>query len=151
MIIRKSRKEKNLTLTELANKTELTQGYLSNLENGNRKPSPEVLKKLSHELDISYSGLLDEAGYKELSKASRFAEAVSDFSDTEEVRDLVIRIDCLEKAMDIKTLLEQHDISFKTENIQPKYNGHVLTEQDRERILGMLHILFPEYQAPGNE
>ena len=61
--IRKHRKEKKLTLVKLGEMTNLTHGYLSNLENNIRtNPSPEVLKKISAALEINLLDLMTEAG-----------------------------------------------------------------------------------------
>lgn len=50
------RKEKGITLTEIANKTGISIGYLSHLEKGTRKnPSVEMMDKISKCLDKSVS------------------------------------------------------------------------------------------------
>ncbi len=50
------RKEKGLTLTEIASKTGISIGYLSHLEKGTRKnPSIEMMDKISKYLDKSVS------------------------------------------------------------------------------------------------
>lgn len=54
--MREIRKEKGITLTEIANKTGISIGYLSHLENGTRKnPSIEMMDKISKYLDKSVS------------------------------------------------------------------------------------------------
>lgn len=54
--MRKIRKEKGITLTEIANKTGISIGYLSHLEKGTRKnPSIEMMDKISKYLDKSVS------------------------------------------------------------------------------------------------
>jgi hypothetical protein len=44
-----------------------------------------------------------------------------------------------ESMKDAKKYFEQTDIT---------YNGHPLTAQDRQRVLDMLKVMFPEYQQP---
>ncbi|WP_068985146.1 helix-turn-helix domain-containing protein [Lysinibacillus xylanilyticus] len=61
--IREARKKLNMTMIELAEKTELTQGYLSKIENNVKIPTHEVLKKLSETLEIPYMHLMEKAGY----------------------------------------------------------------------------------------
>lgn len=146
MIIKNQRKTKKLTLVQLASLLDVTQGYLSNIENGNRNPSPEVLKKLSKTLEMDYSNLLHEAGYDDLSKAALLAQTFDVFKDEFDVSDTFLRMTALEETIDIENFLQQDSHLLKSENIQPKYKGHLLTEQDRERILTMLEVLFPEYQ-----
>ena len=52
----------------------------------------------------------------------------------------------LEQTLDIKNFLELKESVIKTKDLKPYYNGHKLTEQDRQRILDVLKALFPEYQ-----
>lgn len=59
-ILREARKQKNLTLTELAKRIGVTTGYLSNLENNRQEPSLPVLRGLSEELDIPATLLFAE-------------------------------------------------------------------------------------------
>ena len=61
--IKEKRKAKSLTLRELANSINLSHSYLSQIENGQRKASPELLEKLSKSLDVDYMQLLEKAGY----------------------------------------------------------------------------------------
>lgn len=65
--LKKIRKDMGLKLKELAELSNISQGYLSQIESGMRgkKPSPEILKKLAPALNITYEELLVEAGYVE--------------------------------------------------------------------------------------
>lgn len=62
-VIQKSRKEKRLTTTELANKIDLTQGYISHIENNRKNPSLDIIRKLSNALDIDFYELAYLAGH----------------------------------------------------------------------------------------
>lgn len=146
--LRSSRKNKGLTLVELSNKSGVSNPYISQIENGKFKPSPDVLKKLSAVLDESYLDLLRAAGYDEIIKVVGPIEAIADFSESNDIALLVARLNTLEHALDIKVLLEQELLSFKAENITPLYNGHELSQEDCKRVLNILKELFPEYQEP---
>lgn len=62
--LRSLRKSKNLTLKELANLSEVSQSYITNVENNKRGiPSPDILKKLSEPLGVDYEELMIKAGY----------------------------------------------------------------------------------------
>ena len=63
-LLQKLRKEKGLTLEELANKVDVGRSYLSKLENDKVEsmPSEELLKKISTELNSDYNNLLILAG-----------------------------------------------------------------------------------------
>jgi transcriptional regulator with XRE-family HTH domain len=59
--IRVLRKEKGLTLEQLAEKTESSKGYIWELENREtKKPSAEKLQKIAEELGVTTEFLLDE-------------------------------------------------------------------------------------------
>lgn len=59
--IRRLRKEKKLTLDELAKETDSSKSYIWELENRDtRKPSAEKLMKIADVLDVTTEFLLDE-------------------------------------------------------------------------------------------
>lgn len=60
--IRSKRVDKKLTLKELADRTELTQGFLSQVERGLTDPSITSLRRIAHALDVPiFYFLMDEA------------------------------------------------------------------------------------------
>jgi len=61
--IREKRKEKKLTLKQLATKIELSYTYLSQIELGDRNASPEILEKIAKVLDVPHFDLMKKAGY----------------------------------------------------------------------------------------
>lgn len=57
--IQKLRREKNLTLSQLAVKTEISKSYLSHIErNIQRNPSIEILTKLASALEVNIQTLI---------------------------------------------------------------------------------------------
>lgn len=58
--IRQLRKQNNLTVEELAKKIGVTKGFISRIENNSSQPSFNTLIKISNELRIPTSVLLDE-------------------------------------------------------------------------------------------
>lgn len=75
--IKNRRREKNITLRELGDITELSQSYLSQIENGTRNASPDILEKLSKALDLQYLELMMMAGFlhtEENDKLKEFME-----------------------------------------------------------------------------
>lgn len=52
--IKEIRKRKGFSQQELAKKSEVSQTYLSQIENGERNPTLEVLQKISVALDIPF-------------------------------------------------------------------------------------------------
>lgn len=67
---------------------EISPSYLSLMENGKRRPSPIILKKLSSIYHINYNDLLTKAGFSELvederkSKNNNFRYASNNGIDT---------------------------------------------------------------------
>jgi transcriptional regulator with XRE-family HTH domain len=72
--IRSQRERANLSLRRLAEKSGISNPYLSQIERGIRKPSAEILKNLSRALEISSNTLYRRAGLidEEMPPASVF-------------------------------------------------------------------------------
>ena len=60
--IRRQRKLANLSLRQLAEKTRLSNPYLSQIERGLHQPSMRVIKLISEALNVSAESLLTHAG-----------------------------------------------------------------------------------------
>lgn len=85
-IFMKARKDKNLTLRQVAYKSNLSATYISELERGLRSlPSPERLKSLSDAFKLDYEYLMIEAGYikKQENKSNSDPNGLLMFSDQE--------------------------------------------------------------------
>lgn len=142
--LKELRKEKGMTLVGLAEPSGVSHAYLSQIENGQFKPSSEFLEKLAGPLGVGYSDLLSMAGYDDLAKGVRFREAQENFSGGDwEIVSLKERVKTLESITDIKTFLERKVPPH------PMYNGHKLTADDRKRLLIILENLFPQYVEKG--
>ena len=63
--IREQRKRARLSLRELADKTKVSNAYLSQIERGLHEPSVHVIKALATALDLSAETLLRQAGVLE--------------------------------------------------------------------------------------
>ena len=63
--IRQQRTRAKLSLRELAEKTQVSNAYLSQIERGLHEPSVRVLKALGKALDVSGDVLLSQAGLLE--------------------------------------------------------------------------------------
>lgn len=60
--IRQQRERANLSLRRLAERAEVSNPYLSQIERGIRRPSAEILKRVSRALEISAETLYSKAG-----------------------------------------------------------------------------------------
>ncbi|MVO98551.1 helix-turn-helix domain-containing protein [Paenibacillus lutrae] len=111
--LRDLRKLKGYTIRELADRSGVSAGYISQLENGNRNvPSPEVLMKLSEGLNIPYADLMKIAGYLESSDAQTLLPKTP---------------------VNLRRFLHDNDLIF---------DGIQLTDTDKEWIERMLSALF---------
>lgn len=112
--LRDMRKLKGFTIRELADRSGVSAAYISQLENGNRGvPSPEVLMKLSEGLNVSYSALMELAGYLQSEQAEK-APGVK-------------------TPVNLRRFLRENDLMF---------DGVVLSELDKEWIERMLTVLY---------
>ena len=62
--LRSVRKIRGLSLKAVAEPADISTAYLQKLEGGEvRQPSPNVLHRLAHELEVPYASLMELAGY----------------------------------------------------------------------------------------
>lgn len=80
IFLKRIRKEAGFNLSQLSRASNISQPYLTQIESGERIPSPEVLKRLADGLCYvtneyySYGTLLEKAGYEELAKGQMLLE-----------------------------------------------------------------------------
>ncbi|ODM45544.1 hypothetical protein A9320_27740 [Ruegeria sp. PBVC088] len=67
-------RQANLTQAELAAKLDITTGYMSNLAQGKRVPSPQMLQRIAEALGVRVSDIMEEP-------ATGFEEAPVQFED----------------------------------------------------------------------
>jgi transcriptional regulator with XRE-family HTH domain len=75
--IREHRKQANLSLRQLAERTRLSNPYLSQIERGLHQPSVRVLRAISDALNLSAETLLTQAGLIDALAASADPEAAA--------------------------------------------------------------------------
>lgn len=56
----KIRKDKNLTLREVADGAKISESYYCMIENGKRRPSVQVAKRIAKVLDFNWTRFYDE-------------------------------------------------------------------------------------------
>lgn len=88
--LRMLRKERGLTLVELSVTSGVSNPYISQIENGKFKPTPDILKKLSNGLDIPYFELMEAAGYWE--NEEDFAFLKNELKSLRERQDFLFKI-----------------------------------------------------------
>jgi transcriptional regulator with XRE-family HTH domain len=129
--LRSLRKAAGLNLTELAKRSGVSQPYLSQVEGGKRGiPTPDMLKKLAGPLGVEHQELMVEAAHV------KYEDLMGTLKDDEVYG---------------RILFEKWDASLQNnltdilESDEPiSYNKRMLTKEDRQRVLDMLKVLFPE-------
>lgn len=143
--LKQARQDKNLSQRRLAELADVSHSHLAQIESGQRgTPSPDVLRKIAVPLGVPYLELMLRAGHitwKELSIQIDFNGDIRE----EEIHRLSSLLEPNGNAKDgepfitneLKHLLKYSEFVF--------YNGHSLTNEDKQRILTMLEMLFPQY------
>ncbi|WP_160045716.1 helix-turn-helix domain-containing protein [Paenibacillus sp. USDA918EY] len=140
--LRELRKKRGMTLNELKDATQLSQPYLSQIENGLKGiPSPEVLYKLKDPLGVSHAHLMIKAGHIVLGPH----EQEYDILETEYEEEINrLRLQELMNKAKAVTESEKDLENFISSRSGITYHGKELTDQDRSQILSMLAVLFPD-------
>ena len=96
--LRLLRIKNNLTMTQTAEKTGITQGYISQIENGIYSPSAKTLARLARTYNVPEIHLLRKAGIVQLSSAPeegmssvQESEPLVEISDTGEMMEMIKR------------------------------------------------------------
>lgn len=75
--IRKFRKSKGLTIKSLSKQSTVSNGYISDLENGKEtRPSLDILGKLANALEVPLTKLLEVEIYDELPLTNNYRDAL---------------------------------------------------------------------------
>ena len=135
--IRSLRKSKKITLVQMAEKTGLSQPYLSQIENNKKgTPSPELLRTISEALEVDYFELMVQAGYLSTEEANNRKKIVEESLNNK--REIQRFLDENEKKMEET---QQEDVSFVLDNAK-HYKGHTMTDNDKALIRTFLDALF---------
>ncbi|MEW5596897.1 helix-turn-helix transcriptional regulator [Peribacillus frigoritolerans] len=154
------------SLRDMERITGLSHTYLSTLEKGmdprskkERRPTPEVLKKLADTLSIDYFSLMEKAGY--INKEDTFFEeipgnGVKIYKGAEAAQrrqeigtDLTKFIVENKAAKDLRSRFQdkdlKNDLLFFLNKNNISYFGYSLSKDDRMTILKEIGKLFPQY------
>lgn len=122
--LRKLRKSRGMTLVELAKKTDLSQPYLSQIENGKRDiPSVEILNNLKDVLGANAIEFMNNAG---ITPRVKTLGMTFGFEEPE--------LELQKKTFDIYSVLQMNaDVYFKDKQ---------LNEKDKQFLLDLLERTF---------
>ena len=150
--IREMRKKKGITLTQLGDKIDLTQSYLSYIENGKKgMPKPETIKKLAYGLNVSYLHLMELAGY---TKHQYYIDEIFDDIDTQSKKKVTVELPSHENIKDINgavvtKVLNDDELRRRlfdlyemlNMNVDLYYKNNYLSDNDKEKIKTMLKTI----------
>ncbi|GEK32105.1 hypothetical protein KZO01_24140 [Kurthia zopfii] len=115
-VVRQRRRNKNLTLDQLATLIDSSKSYLSKLENNHiEKPKLSMMRKIAKQLDMDYNELVMHSNYVDMEKLSF--------------------------KMPSATYYEIDSILEDPQNII-MVQGEILDKGDREKLLKMIQLLF---------
>lgn len=163
-LIKETRKNKGLTTTELAKRIDVTQGYISHLENHRKKqPSHEILKKLADTLDIDFLDIMLAAGYiteQDMTSTPEedilfefkfFLQYKKQLEHFEEQSDPILTKEKLTSRMEKQrnTVLNYmiDELNLETifnSNLNINIGGNILSSQQKEKALKILKATFVE-------
>ncbi|TYR82117.1 helix-turn-helix transcriptional regulator [Priestia megaterium] len=145
--IKEMREEKGLSGRELARRASISQAYLSQLERGeNKKPSPEIIKKIAKGLDVDYNELMTLAGYLydteriqlETEKIQRDAEDIN--SRLLQEQDKYKKLKLLQSVDKyIQTTKDLHKLL--TLNFDVYYKDKLLTKEEKQKLLKIIETV----------
>ena len=154
--IKQLRKDKGLSLREIAKRTKMSSSYLSQLENGhNINPKKEMLIKLAPVLGTSYTDLLMETDLMEGSKDTILKNLNNDADKITEhyERHRKFELEYDEKVNLQKKLVERGFTTsetpslvyaledFLSDKILVNLDGRYLTNDDKKEILNYARFL----------
>lgn len=158
--IKDKRKKLGLTMAELSAKSGVSHPYISQIENGHFKPSSDVLSKLAGPLRESPFNLLYHAGYlddeqiivnKEPLKPEDALTKLIEMSGNVIVNGEEVTNEEAKNLWESKRKAVEAEITYFLNRANITYNGHLLSDQDCDRILDMLKVLFPNYAKEEGE
>lgn len=80
--IHKIRKMRGLTLSELAERAQISKSYLSNIErNLNQNPSIQIVEKIAKVLGVDFRTLLDSKAFNSLYTENEWIEFANELKD----------------------------------------------------------------------
>ena len=153
--IREARKEMKLTTTELAELTDLTQGYISHIENNRKTPSIEILKKLAASLKISFHEVGVLAGHfkeEDIKPSNDFEAFLNALSDEEQEKYINQQIENQEKQLSLHAFKENQYVQledFLYGNRELYANKSKLSKEDIKNLISLLKNREENY--PSNE
>lgn len=113
--LKEKRKEKALTLSEVATMLNLTPGYISRIERGTSKPSKSVLHKICNIYQVPISKILNDNGELDLDNIKVGTDLLSIINNDYVTYngDLINAQDRINIGLIVKSLLEINNIEDK--------------------------------------
>lgn len=144
--IKKIRKERKITQSELARKMSISQSYLSDIENGRKNLGMATVGKLAEKLGVSPTYLISgNKMYSDLSdeeKRQAFLKINKQMAEDKTTREQILKDNLLGL---IRSDLEFLDIHF----LNNAYNFYELEKQNKDNLLFISVLLQQLYNYKG--
>lgn len=145
--IREMREEKGMSGRELARRANISQAYLSQLERGeNKKPSPEIIKKIAKGLDVDYNDLMTLAGYLYEEELIQL-ETENIQIDTENIKSELLQAQGQLKKLKLLQTVDKYIQTTKdlhkllTLNFDVYYKDKLLTKEEKQKLLTIIETV----------
>src|SRR5690625_354833 len=126
-----------MSLKDVAKKGDLSHSYLSQIENGHRgAPKPDMIKKLSVGLGVSYIELLQKAGYIEEAEKEGLMKSAEEFREYRERNKLEDIADLNERSFIFDDII--YAAYLNTDFI---YEGEALERNEKVFIADVLKVI----------
>ena len=138
-VIKRIRKDKKLSLKEVAKNGDMSHSYISQIENGKRNtPKPEILRKLSKGLNVPYLDLLEKAGLldEETNEILKDTKEILNNTQWRQVTYEELQEDMRkqqESVRDIEDLL--------TGDFIIQFRGKTLSQRDKQKVITLIETL----------
>lgn len=153
--LKRIRKEKKLTIRQLELYSKVSNAYISQMERGERGvPSPEILKKLSKPLGVSYEDLMMAAGHLTTDEEldiiidghKKFIDYANDEENKKYKNDIIREANKLLSDENMKKFI--NEIDLKDDQIIKKvkflYDGKSLSEDKAKQLISFIRFLVNE-------
>ncbi|MED1021698.1 helix-turn-helix transcriptional regulator [Bacillus mycoides] len=152
--IKELRMQKKMTISKLSETSNVSQPYLSQIERGQRKPSYEIIKKLSEALEIDFYELAWRAGLYTDAEIQQRREIESFYNSmTPEEEEAYIEKQGKDHLLWEYRRLHYPDLKILLNGGNVFFGGKSLNYEQRETATKILEVLFEklEVNCPSDE
>ena len=150
--IKELRKSKKVTQRELARKIHRSERIVQKYESGEVSPPWNVVERIAEALNVPFNELVPDNSQEAIDLFDTPREIDIVFHEPIEEKIKVKNCGELTKAIPLEKVRQRFfDVGYILKYRKEAYcNGHLLSDEERQRALDMLKVLFPEYHKEGD-